>query len=167
MQTYAHTEIHMDHIEMVQKLHENAGVSLAEAKDVLERSDWDMLDALLLLEREGKIPPITASASTSDSDSGYEEVKASAGGKNAKNNEQLNKKLHSFSDKLRDLVLKGFTHDFVIRRRGSEIVCIPLAFLIIIAIFAFYPILVALVIGLFFDCVYSVEKRKDRSDNSN
>ncbi len=145
----------MDHIEMVQKLHEKAGISLADANDALERSGWDMLEALLLLEREGKIPRLTASASTNSSGDGYEEVKATAGSKSG----DFDKKMHSFSDKLRDFVMKGFTHDFVIRRHKNEIVCIPIVFVILIMCFAFWPIIVAMVIGLFLDCSYSVEKR--------
>ncbi len=152
----------MDHIEMVQKLHEKAGISLADANDALERSDWDMLEALLLLEREGKIPPITASASTNSSETGYEEVKATAGSKSK--NSDFDKKMHSFSDKLRDFVMKGFTHDFVIRRRKNEIVCIPIVFVILIMCFAFWPIIVSLIVGLFLDCSYAVEKRNGASD---
>ena len=45
----------MDHFEMVEKLRAKANVSYEEAKAALEKSDWDMLDALVLLESEGKV----------------------------------------------------------------------------------------------------------------
>ena len=45
----------MDHFEMVEKLRAKANVSYEEAKAALEASDWDMLDALVLLENEGKV----------------------------------------------------------------------------------------------------------------
>ena len=39
----------MDHFEMVEKLRAKANVSYEEAKAALEASDWDILDALVLL----------------------------------------------------------------------------------------------------------------------
>ena len=45
----------MEHIEMVEKLMEKANVSYAEAKQALENNNWDMLDALIELERQGKL----------------------------------------------------------------------------------------------------------------
>ena len=44
----------MDHIEMVEKMREKTGLSYEEARAVLERSDWNLLDALIALEQEGK-----------------------------------------------------------------------------------------------------------------
>ena len=45
----------MDHYEMVESLRAKANVTYEEAKAALEASDWDMLDALVLLESEGKV----------------------------------------------------------------------------------------------------------------
>ena len=40
----------MEKFEMIEKLSARANVSFADARDALEASDWDMLDALILLE---------------------------------------------------------------------------------------------------------------------
>ena len=45
----------MDHLEMVEKLREKANVTYDEARTALEVCNWDLLDALLLLENEGKL----------------------------------------------------------------------------------------------------------------
>ena len=45
----------MDHFEMVEKLREKANVSYEEASAALEKCNWDLLDALLMLESEGKL----------------------------------------------------------------------------------------------------------------
>ncbi len=45
----------MDHYEMVEKLREKANVSYEEAKAALEAADWNLLDALVLLENQGKV----------------------------------------------------------------------------------------------------------------
>ena len=50
----------MTNLEMVETLREKANVSYEEAKTALEASNWDLLDAILLLESEGKIAPETS-----------------------------------------------------------------------------------------------------------
>ena len=44
----------MDHFEMTEKLRERANVSYEEAKEALELNEWDILEAIVYLEREGK-----------------------------------------------------------------------------------------------------------------
>ena len=44
----------MDQFEKVEKLREHADVSYEEAKDALEKSNWDILDAMIYLEQNGK-----------------------------------------------------------------------------------------------------------------
>ena len=59
----------MDHYEMVENLRTKANVTYEEAKAALEASDWDMLDALVLLESEGKVngaPEFTTKEKTDD-----------------------------------------------------------------------------------------------------
>ena len=51
----------MEQNDMVNKLHEKADISKEDARDALERANWDMLEALQILEKEGKIKPLTAS----------------------------------------------------------------------------------------------------------
>ena len=45
----------MEHFEMVEKLRQKANVSYEEAKAALEASEWDLLDALVYLESQGKV----------------------------------------------------------------------------------------------------------------
>ena len=40
----------MDHFEKVEKLRERANISYAEAKEALEKSNGDLLDAMACLE---------------------------------------------------------------------------------------------------------------------
>ena len=44
----------MDKLEKVEKLRERANVSYEEAKAALEANDWDLLDAMVALEKSGK-----------------------------------------------------------------------------------------------------------------
>ncbi len=45
----------MSEFEMVEKIREKANVSYAEAKQALEATDWNLLEAMVLLEQEGKV----------------------------------------------------------------------------------------------------------------
>ena len=44
----------MENLEKVEKLRERANVSYEEAKEALEASNWDLLDAMVYLEKQGK-----------------------------------------------------------------------------------------------------------------
>jgi len=74
----------MSHEELTRKLSEKTGIDLSLAYDTLEKSSWSILDAIITLERNGIIPPITASASTSPHTDGYEEVLPTASEKASK-----------------------------------------------------------------------------------
>ena len=56
----------MDQYEMVEKLRQKANVSYEEAKEALENTNWDILDALVLLENEGKVPGKSPSFTTEE-----------------------------------------------------------------------------------------------------
>ncbi len=45
----------MEKLKLVDKLKNKANISYEEAKDVLEKSNWDMLEAMLYLEAHGKV----------------------------------------------------------------------------------------------------------------
>ena len=57
----------MDHLEKVEELVAKAGCSYADAKEALEKTDWNMLDAIIVLEQAGKAEKTSASFSTDSS----------------------------------------------------------------------------------------------------
>ncbi|MDD4081359.1 MAG: DUF4342 domain-containing protein, partial [Eubacteriales bacterium] len=48
----------MERYEMAELLRNKAKVSYDEARQALEKSDWDMLTAMVALEQEGKLNPL-------------------------------------------------------------------------------------------------------------
>lgn len=149
----------MEHNEMVQKLSEKANLSPDLARDALERSDWDLLDAIILLEKEGKIAPLTSSMTTVENQTPYEEVKPTAAGKKKRTDKSGEDGFSRFIDKCIELIKKSIEYSLVVNRKGKEILAIPVALMIIVVVAAFSASALALFIGLFFDCKYSVEKR--------
>lgn len=151
----------MEHSEMIEKLHSQAGVSVEVAEDALSRAGWDMLDALRLLESEGKIPPLTSSMTSSGmNDDGYEKIppNTSKPPKNYKNT--ILKKLYEF-------FTYCFTHSFYVTRHDETVMNIPVIIMLILLIYAGEISLIALLVGLFLECKYSVEPNRNNGGESN
>ena len=72
----------MDHFEMTEKLRERAQVSYEEAKEALELNEWDMLEAIVYLEREGEDQARGGHRGTAPGE-GAGEDRIQAGGKKA------------------------------------------------------------------------------------
>lgn len=149
----------MEHIEMVERLHEKANISYTDAKDALERSGWDMLEALVLLEREGKIDPLTASTTSTDDNPSYEKVTATASKKDGNFHETMNKA----GDKLKRLFNDSITTYFVVKRQGKEILRVQVLIALILCLCIWEAVLLALVIGLIFDCRYSLDSKAEET----
>ncbi len=157
----------MEHNEMVQKLHEKANIPTSVAKDALERANWDMLDALVILEKEGKIEPLTASMTTVENPSAYEEVTATASSgtsKGGSKKERFSQQSETLFDKAAELIRKSITHALVVERKGQEILSLPVCILILIGICMFQVTIITMIVGLFCDCKYSIEDRTDKRD---
>lgn len=143
----------MDRIEMVEKLQEKANVSLEEAKAVLENCNWDLLDAMVCLEKEGKVKSAAAHGSsareepTSTQESHTESNKAKA-----RSGESGWKRFAAF---LKKLIRKGVENRFVVKRNGSVMLDVPVLIVAILMIAFFWLAIVLLIVGLFVHCEYS------------
>ena len=136
----------MTNYEMVEKLSEKMGVTMDEAKTALEASDWDMLDAALLLEKEHGIEGGTYT--TRQARKQAEEEPSHRGGHWAV------KRLGHY---VRKLLLIGNRNRFEVRRRNSDdlVLDMPTTAMVLLLIFAFWVCVPLLVIGLFSGFRYS------------
>lgn len=160
----------MEHFEKVEKLKQHADVSYEEAKKALEECDWDILDALLLLESQGKVSSSAAGGNTFAGESGAE------GGERRKEFQQScqlparcdeaqesrqdgEKQQHSFFKKLgraiKYLVQKGVENCLVIKQHGQPLLDLPVIAFLILLICFFWVVVPVMVISLFFDFSYS------------
>lgn len=139
----------MDNFEKVEKLRERANVSYEEAKQALENSQWDILEAMIYLEKTGKINENASARFTTQSQQvNYEYF-----------NEKQNK--CNFGDTVKnagiwlsDCVNKANTNSFCVERYSKEICRVPISVLIILLIIAFWTVIPLLIIGLFFNMRY-------------
>ena len=76
----------MTDLEKVEKLREKANVSFAEAKEALDNSGGDILDALIYLENNGKAVAPTGGSYFTGADLPTHAVIAEAGNNNARSN---------------------------------------------------------------------------------
>ena len=136
----------MTNYEMVEKLSEKMGVTLEEAKTALEASDWDMLDAALLLEKEHGIEG--GAYSTRHESKPAEEAPKHRGGRWA---------LHRLGQVIKHLFDIGNRNRFEVRRKNSEeiVLDMPTTAMVLLLIFAFWVCVPLLVIGLFGGFRYS------------
>ena len=156
----------MTNIEKVEKLREKANVNYADAKDALERSDWDVLDAMILLERDGKIPTekniVEVAYTTKDEEPETEQGTASAG-----STPGLGDLLAKFFRFIGKLIRKGNANTLIVERGTEKIVGIPVTVVVLLAILGFWAIIPLLIVGLFFGFKYSFSGPDLGKDNIN
>ncbi len=163
----------MNHLEKVEKLRQRADVSYEEAKEALESCGWDILDALILLESQGKVKaPASGEASAGSEHRGhFGESDASASGEQTQKEpihaltvcetkEEENKKGQSgFFAKLgraiQYLVAKGCENSLVIKRHGQVQFELPVIAFIILLILFFWVVVPLMFVSLFFDFSYN------------
>ena len=133
----------MDHYEMVENLRTKANVTYEEAKAALEASDWDMLDALVLLESEGKVngaPEFTTKEKTDDARQTIRNGKGS---------------LSKLGAWIRKMITLGNQNQFVISRKGSELVAMPLTVMALLTVLVWPFSLIVLFAGFFLGTRYA------------
>lgn len=169
-----------NNLELVEKLVEKTGVSYTEAKNALDRTGGDMLEAIINLETEGRIARgKTAQFSTnaapgsetreSDQSGEYtqqpgrqarrEERRQQRNGRDRYEEKQRNKEAFNRSTKsigrwLRDLFDMGNTNCIELHRKGEKILGLPVTVFIVLLIFCFWVIIPLMIVGLFFGCRY-------------
>ena len=137
----------MDHYEMVEKLRAKANVSYEEAKSALEASDWDMLDALVLLESEGKVKDAEKTPEFTTQEKKIE--KAPVNESNVKDG------LHRLWELIKKLFQNGNANQFVITRNGQEMLSMPVTVLVLLVLVLWPASMLVLFIALFFGARYS------------
>ena len=149
----------MDNLEKVEKLREHANVTYEEARRALEENSWDMLDAIVSLEKQGKTSgPKQSQYSTSyEQQEEYVPVKETVYDKKSRNQNR---------DTVKILLMKFFRicreNSFCISRYDETIIKFPVLFLLL-AILIWKIALPLLIVGLFFHFRYSFEGRNDLS----
>ncbi|MGC5814129.1 ubiquitin [Clostridium perfringens] len=160
----------MEKLKLVDKLKNKANISYEEAKDALEKSNWDMLEAMLYLEVHGKVEkPSLSIFYTNESKKSYNE-----------NGEEVNLKEdtneNNFENKngfegVFEAICKAIdtcNNIFIEIIRNSRVILkIPFTVLIVLLFFAFWIVIPLMIIGLFFNMEFLVSSKKIYVDKIN
>lgn len=152
----------MDKMEKVEKIRKKAGVSYEEAKEALESCGYDMLDAMIYLEKQGKVPKpeveVFATQNDSQNQSGeFERAQANYRESCEKGN-SFGQMMDRFIHWCGKLFKKGWETQFCVSgRKGDSIMKVPVLLLVLAFLLAFWLVTILIVIGLFNGCRFHFE----------
>lgn len=147
----------MERNEMIETLMRKANISNEEAVRVLEECNWDLLDAIVYLERKGKVENNDTTAIIEVKE--YKEEK-----KEEKKQEdtfggigEVIGRIFKFIGKF---IKQGNNHFFEVRKDTEKPIRISLTISVLFAVFLSIPTLVLLIVGLFCGYKYSISGPK-------
>lgn len=142
-------------LEQVERLREKADVSYAQAKQALEYSGGNLLDALIYLEEQGAIPrPQGAYYSTRNETPPPSPVQTPVPAEQPKAKKRHSRGgLRRLCQKIRRVLLEN---ELEIWRKGQPVTSLPILILVLLVLFAFYFTVPALILGLFLGFRYQI-----------
>ena len=155
----------MNDFEKIEKLRSHADITFEEAKEALDASNGDLLDAVIYLERRGKVNgPSQRTYSTSyEEQPSYESVEKTI----RKNEEEQKDNVGKKTAEVLKTIWRFLTANyFVISRNGEEKAVLPLILAIILFFISIWISFAALIVLLFFGFRYSF-RGKDNLESVN
>lgn len=151
----------MDKKEKIEVLMKKVNISYEEAEKALEECNWDVLDAVLKIEREGKVEndEVTAIVEVKQEEQKEEKKEESFGGVG-----ELIGRMFKFLGKF---IKKGNENYFEIRKNNEKPIRISLTISVLLLVFLSVPAIVLLIVGLFCGYKYSLAGKKVNYDGVN
>ena len=138
----------MEFLEKVEKLRNKANISYEEAKSILNETDGDLLEAMIMLEKQGRLDP---PPSSNESIGQY--VPRCANGH--KGQEGAHDAWRGFWRWIKSLFAKGNRNNLRIKKNDNVIASMPVTVFVAALVFAFWIAVPLLIAGLFCGCSYS------------
>ncbi len=138
-------------LEQVERLREKADVGYAQAKEALEYSGGNLLDALIYLEEKEVIPRPEGAYYSTRAETAPPPEETLAVSREPEQGQKEKRPKIGFFQRIRYLLLDN---ELEIWRREKPITAVPVLILIILAFVAFYVVVPALILGPFFGFRY-------------
>ncbi len=157
----------MASFDSVEKLRERSNVSYEDARAALNACGDDLLEAIIYLEKQGKVSPPAGGGSYT---SRHEPAPANTDrrSRSAENSGE------SFSDIMRrfwrwcgKVLHSGNSNQFEVWHKNEKIISVPVTVLVLLLLFAFWITAPLLVAGLFCSCRYAFSGSASRPLNVN
>ncbi len=160
----------VDKLKLVEKLREKTGITYEDSKRVLEINNWDILDAILYLEKQGKVKsPSISIFYTNEYKESYEEENTKSNFEEVK--KDSNYKSNNTFEGIFEVICKAIdtcNNIFIeIKGKNNFFLKFPLTVVIILLIFGFWLLIPLVVIALFLDIEFSVESKNINTDKIN
>ncbi|OFK23281.1 DUF4342 domain-containing protein [Olsenella sp. HMSC062G07] len=150
----------MELIDKVELVREKCDVSYGDAKNALEMTGGDVLDAIIWLERAGKTAPRSASYATADNEAetpvSAEMIAAQSAYRASSSKSDFSGHVGGAWKVIKRLLRKGLRTKFIATRHKEDIINVPVL-VPIIGIFLWGATIWLLILGLFFDVRYRLE----------
>ena len=142
----------MDNLEKVEKLREKANVSYEEARMALEQNNWDLLDAIVSLEKQGKTksPEQTVYSTSYEDQKEYVSVKETI-----KEEKQKKERTGGIKELVHRFVNVCKDNSFIVSHKGESIIQVPVFVLVLLLLFFWHTLVPVMIIALFFHIRYS------------
>jgi len=149
----------MTTLEHVEKLRTMANISFAEAKTALDAANGDLLEAIILLEKQGKIIAPTGGGYYNSQTAGGSSVSSSdfrweKGNHNCHHGEGFTSLMKKFGRFCVKMIRKGNANSFEVVKSEESKASTPVTGLALMLIFVPWITIPLLIIGLFFGFRY-------------
>ncbi|MGG7144285.1 DUF4342 domain-containing protein [Clostridium nigeriense] len=153
----------MERNEMIEVLMRKANVSREEAEEALEKCNDDVLDAIVYLERIGRVgnDEVTTIIEVKEEDQKQENK---GNGEKCGGIGEIIGRIFRFIGKF---IRKGNENHFEIRKENEKPIKISLTISILLLIFLFIPSMILLIVGLFCGYKYSISGPSIKYDGVN
>ncbi|MEW9095389.1 MAG: DUF4342 domain-containing protein [Clostridiaceae bacterium] len=155
----------MEELKLIDKLREKTNISYEEAKIALENSNWNILDALLYLEENGRVEKPSVSVFYTN-EARYSE-KSEESGKNEENKYETNNSFQGIFVSICNYIDTCNNIFLEIKKEDRILLKIPLTVVIILSFFMFWIIIPLIIVGLFFDIKFYVYSKSVNTDKAN
>ena len=140
---------------MAEKLVEKCGITYEEAGEVLKEADYDLLEAMIILERRGRLGNGVNKYSTGIMQNNYTTTRYES----AADAESLGEFIKIAWRKLCEFCRDLLKYQVVISKNGREMINFPLILAIILVCCTAGVVFAAVVITLMSGCSYSIRKK--------
>ena len=146
-------------MEQVERLREKSGATYEACRDALERTGGNLLDAIILLEREGHSRTAGATFTTRPGEKAAEAARLVLSPESAQSGR--GRKCSDWRDGAaevweagKNLLRHAVENQFEVWRRGEMMTSMPVLILALLIILVFWISMPLLIIGLFLGCRY-------------
>lgn len=140
---------------MAEKLVEKCGITYEEAGEVLKEADYDLLEAMIILERRGRLGNGVNKYSTGIMQNNYTSTRYESAAYAESLGEFIKIAWRKLCEFCRDLL----KYQVVISKNGREMINFPLILAIILVCCTAGVVFAAVVISLMSGCSYSIRKK--------